>query len=386
MNESNLRSRQKFLLKFILVTFCLAAGSQAYAVDWLAPFKSVKKLFHHDDSIVVWQAPGQYVKIVDQDWDHDHRRAPPNDQPATISAPHLAVVLDALRAWRPEDTPEAGNSVRLFTNEEISLLAPKLSEALSRAGPKQDVVFGVTGTYENFPQQQRRATAARVFVYDGKLNMIFGDVLRPAANADPSDISEYDEPHRAGRRIASNGRDIIVKNGIGIDHYTYFTTPRLDWIQIDVPQAVAAYGGPHPAVNPVQAASVEPVANAVSYPVDSSLSKENRKLREELAHLRQATGENQSGATAMAQPQPSPAQQPQSAPAPQYRKPAPAAPSANAKVAGSRNAAPPPDKIQTPAMLDSIQKRLQLLKNLHDKGLITDQEYNAKRKEIVEEI
>lgn len=377
------------MLKVLLVTFCLAAGNQAYAVDWLAPFKSVKRLFSHDHSIVVWQAPGQFVKIVDQGWDHDHRRAAPNDQPATISAPHLAVVLNTLRGWRPEDTPETDNSVPLFTNEEISLLAPKLSEALSRAGPKQDVVFGVTGTYENFPQEQRRTTAARVFVYDGKLNMIFGDVLRPTGNADPNDISQNDEPHRAGRRIDSNGRDIIVKNGIGIDHYTYFTTPRLDWIQIDVPQVLAAYGGPHPAVNPEQTASVEPtsvepVAATVSYPVDSSMSKENRKLREELAHMRQAAGENQSGSTAMAQPQSAP--QPASAPQPQYRPhPAPAAP-ANSKIARNRTAAPTQEKIQTSAMLDSIQKRLQLLKKLHDQGLITNQEYKAKRKEIVEEI
>ena len=383
INASTLGSGKQLLLKVLLVTFCLAVGSQAYAVDWLAPVKSVKKLFSHDDSIVVWQAPGQYVKIVDQDWDHDHRRAPANDQPASISAPHLAVVLNSLQAWRPEDTPETDNSVPLFTNEEISLLAPKLSDALNRAGPKQDVVFAVTGNYENFPQERRRATAARVFVYDGKLNMIFGDVLRPAADADPNDISEYDEPHRAGRRIDTNGRDIIVKNGIGIDHYTYFTTPRLDWIQIDVPQVVAAYGGPGAVNNAAYTAPVASVANAVSFPVDNSLSKENRKLREELAHMRKEAGENEAGGTATAQPQPAPVP----APPPQYRsQPAPAAPANTTKIARNRNAAPPADKIQTPAMLDSIQKRLQLLKNLHDQGLITDQEYNAKRREIVEEI
>jgi len=352
----------------------MTAVNSAFAVDWLAPVKGLKNLFGGDDSIVVWKGSGQFIKIVDQDWDRDHRRAPKNDHPATISAPHLAVVLVSLQAWRPEDSPETDRRVRLFTDDEISLIAPKLADALSKAGPKQDVVFAVNGNY-NFTRDSRRTTAGRVFMYNGKLNIIFGDVLRPTGNEDPDNISEYEQPHRAGRRIDSNGRDIIVSNGIGVDHYTYIERPRLDWILVDVPEVVAAYSGPQ-LIDPI------PVVNE-SHPVENGLSKENRKLREELARMRKESGEyQQNGPTAMSQPQ-----QPVSAPPvrvqPQYNT-RPAAP-ANAGVTSSRGITTP-DKIQTPAELDSIQKRLQLLKELHDKGLITDQEYNEKRREIVDQI
>lgn len=376
---------QQGLLKVLLLIFFLFTGSAAHAVDWLAPVKGLKNLFGGDDSIVIWQGPGQFVKIVEQDWDHDHRRAPKNEHPATISAPHLAVVLFSLQAWRPEDSPESDRSVRLFTDDEISLIAPKLADALGRAGPKQDVVFGVTGNYDNFSRDRRRATAGRMFVNNGKLNIIFGDVLRPVFNEDPDDISEYDRPHRAGKRMEMTSSDNIVRNGIGIDHYTYIERPRLDWIQVDVPEVVAAYQGPQ-LVNPV------PVVNE-SYPADGALSKENRKLREQLARMRKETGETQAPAV-MSKPQPSasesltqpqprqPASEPLAQPQPQYTRPA--AP-ANAASSASGNRMPP-DNIPTPAELDSIQKRLQLLKQLHDQGLITDQEYNAKRKEIVEQI
>lgn len=369
---------QQGLLKFLLLLFFLTAGSSAYAVDLLHPIKSIKSLFSHDDSVVVWQAPGQYIKIVDQDWARDHRKAPENDQPANISPADLKVVLASLQGWRPEDEPEMNKSVRLFTDDEISLLAPKLADALGRAGPKQDVVFAVAG---NLPGDRRRTTAARIFVNDGKLNMIFGDVLRPTANADPDDISEYDEPHRAGRRIQSNGRDIIVRNGIGIDHYTFFDRPRLDWIQINVPEVVAAYRGPQQ-VNSVPVA----VAND-SYPADDPVSKENRKLREELAHMRKRTGQTQAPApvaAATAQPQ-QPVSVPLAKPKPQPQYSKPPAP-VKTQVSNGGGYAAPSEKIQTPAELDSIEKRLQLLKDLHDKGLITDQEFNAKRKEIVEQI
>ena len=361
----------------MLIVFFLTAGGSAYAVDLLHPIKSIKSLFSHDDSVVVWQAPGQYIKIVDQDWARDHRKAPENDQPANISLADLKVVLASLQGWRPEDEPEMNKSVRLFTDDEISVLAPKLADALGRAGPKQDVVFAVAG---NLPGDRRRTTAARIFVYDGKLNMIFGDVLRPTADADPDDISEFDEPHRAGRRIQSNGRDIIVRNGIGIDHYTFFDRPRLDWIQVNVPEVVASYRGPQ------QVNSVPIAAMNESYQADDAVAKENRKLREELARARarKETSQTQApAATAMVQPrQPASLPKAQPLPKPQYRKPSPPVQTQMSTSSGATAT----DKIQTQAELDSIEKRLQLLKELHDKGLITDQEFNAKRKEIVEQI
>ena len=135
---------------------------------------------------------------------------------------------------------------------------------------------------------------------------------------------------------------------------------------------VAAYHGPE-MVKPV------PVANE-EIQTDGALSKENRKLREELARMRKEEGETQAPVpTAMAQ-QPRPVTVSPPVPHPYTT------PSTPVKAATGGGNVTSSAKVETQADLDSIQKRLQLLKELHDKGLITDQEYNAKRKEIVEQI
>lgn len=355
------------LRNIILFLVFLCVINPVYALDLLAPFKGIKNLFGGDeDNIVVWQAQGQYVKIVEQDWDRDHTRAPRNSHPANIDPSQISIVLASIRAWPPEGSPESDPSVGLFTQDEIRSLSSRLSEALSKAGPKQDVVFAVTDVHQGFSGNGRRATGARMFMYDGKLNIIFGDVLRPA-DSGSDDISHYEKPRRAGKRMESLGRDNIVYAGAGMSYYRVFERPRLDWIMMDVPAVVAAYRGPE-LIAPA-AASAAPVTAATTVkaviPKNNSLSQENRRLREELAHLRKQAAEE--GSTEISTYE-------QSRPAP-----------VNKPVPGKVEVAPQ-EHVVTDDKLESIEQRLQLLKELHDKGLITDQEYNNKRSEIVDQI
>ena len=348
-----------YLLKVTPVLFALLTVN-TYAVDLMAPFRGLKGLFGDEDNVVVWQGQGQYIKIVEQDWDRDHKRAPKNDHPASISAPHIAVVLASLQAWRPEDSPESDRSVPLFTNEEVSLFSPMLADALTKAGPKQDVVFAFAGIHDDFSSDRNRTTAGRMFMNEGLLNIIFGDILQPT-DGDADDISHYAKPHRAGKRMEPTSRDIVVNIGLGIRHYTVFERPRVDWIMIDVPAMIAAYRGPE-IITPAPVVSV-------TTPAGDPLSKENRKLREELARLRKENaGSTAPAQAAVALPQIGNTQ---------------AAPF-NADVSANRQISPPA-VTAAPAAAD-VQGRLQLLKELHDKGLITDQEYDAKRKEIVDQI
>jgi hypothetical protein len=235
-----------------------------------------------------------------------------------------------------------------------------LAEALSRAGPEQDVVFGFTGTHSGFSRNSIRTTAGRMFVTGGRLNIIFGDILRPEA-ADAGDISHYSEPHRAGKRMEPNGRDIVAATGTGIAYYKVFDRPRLDWIMMDVPAIVASYVGPAP--------MLPETAVKATVTQGGGLSQENRKLREELARMRKESESD---------PAPAPVQQVQ----PVMQQSGTAHLNAPATRAVTSPAAAP----QAPTNAESVQSRLQLLKDLHDQGLITDQEYDAKRKEIVEQI
>jgi hypothetical protein len=373
MNNSVVKLQEKIMFRTIiriaLLTVTLTACASLQAVDLMAPFRGLKGLFGKDDSVVIWQGRGQYIKIVEQDWDRDHRRAPGNDHPAQVSAPHMAVVMAALQAWRPEDKPQTDRSVPLFTDEEISLFAPMLADALAKAGPKQDVVFAVTDTHAGFPRDARRSTAGRMFMQSGRLNIIFGDVLRPADDGDDDDISHYTEPRRAGKRMEPTGRDVVIGSGSGISYYRVFERPRVDWVMIEVPAIAAAYRGPPlvataPAITPAGAAS----------PAGGALSTENRRLREELARLRKESALNPGAApAAVTQPPPNANITPV--------EPVPAPAPVAAQPRASPAAAPPAANV--PA---TVQQRLRLLKDLHDQGLITDQEYDAKRKEIVEQI
>jgi len=104
--------------------------------------------------------------------------------------------------------------------------------------------------------------------------------------------------------------------------------------------------------------------------VGDPLSNENRKLREELARLRKENA----GSTV---PAPAAAVQPLSG----SSQPA----TYNTGISANPNLSPSASN-PAPVTSDSVQSRLQLLKDLHDKGLITDQEYDAKRAAIVDEI
>ena len=290
---------------FLLCIF-LMTGAQVQALDLLKPFA---RLFGGDKGVVVWKGPGQFVKIVDQDWDYDHRHAPENNHPAKFSPAELAVVLASVHA----QDPEGGAVVPVFTQEEIRMLAEKVSEALGRSQPDQDVVFGVVGNHPRLASAGLRSTGCRVFVTDGALNMIFGDVLVPT-DTFSGNTSEYSKPHRAGRRMESNGRDIRIARGSGINYWQGRGMTRQDWIQIDPGTLIASYGARQPGVTTGSAAF--PTSGQ---PAGQGLSEENRRLREQLARARQRMAQAQqdntgaaygeaAGAAAMTMPDQGPGQ------------------------------------------------------------------------------
>jgi len=259
------------------------AVAQVHALDLLKPFS---RLFGGDDGVLIWKGPGQFVKIVDQDWDHGHTRPPANSHPTQIKPEDLAVILASIDAPDPQGTA----IVPVFTRREIQTLAEKLSVALDRSQPDQDVVFGAADNHENMASSSLRSSGCRVFLQGGRLNMIFGDVLQSEGSFS-SNTSQFSKPNRAGRRIDSNGRDIRVATGPGIVYWQGRGIVREDWILIDMPTVIAAYLGMRPR-NKTNTAFVTPQQQP---PVaGDSLSGENRRLREELARARQnMSGEQQ---------------------------------------------------------------------------------------------
>jgi hypothetical protein len=315
----------------------LLTATTAFAVDLLSP---INRLFGGGDDQIVWQEQGQFVKIVDQDFVAGRRRPPRNAHPANVPAGELGAVLASLRV--------AGGTA-LFTRAQAGALAAPLSDALSRATSKQDVVFAVANVHDK-AGPDRRYTAARVFMAEGRLNFIFGDVMSPAGRK--SSTSHFAKPHRAGRRAEIVESRTSLSAGSGISHQSHYDRPRPDWIRVDVAAVVAAQGGPVRVAAPAAAAAVPAQPSAA--PADDSMQalQQRRQMLEEMARMRKE--QREAGPATE-----SPAHQPAVSAAPE------------APIS---------------AAADPVEQRLSRLRNLHDKKLITDQEYEAKRREILEDL
>src|ERR1700681_1473074 len=123
----------------------------------------------------IWEAREQYVAIEKQD-----RQAgvasTANAHPVDLSVERLQSAFESIEA-HPADKDQ---TLVLFKGPELTILGEKIREGLASATPDEDVTFAVIGHYPALfgLMQERKVTTGRVFCLDGKLNIIFGDILR----------------------------------------------------------------------------------------------------------------------------------------------------------------------------------------------------------------
>ncbi|MGH8246715.1 MAG: hypothetical protein ACREUU_09815, partial [Gammaproteobacteria bacterium] len=173
----------------------LLVSIPAASFDFFDPFN---RLLGRDE-LVIWRAPGQFVKVVDQERLKGNRRPPKNEHPAQISPAALATVLASLSVRRSKGAMATDKGVPLFTPAEVSLLSTHIADALGKANQQQDIVYAVVDVHENLGGAARLSTAGRVFVHEGRLNFIFGNALERTDEVDDN-ISHFAVPHRAGKR------------------------------------------------------------------------------------------------------------------------------------------------------------------------------------------
>lgn len=262
--------------------------------------------------------------------------------PAALEADQIGKMLRAVSSdefaffqWRDQGP--------VFMDEEVSALAPKLAAALGKATVDQWVYFSVTGLRKSLIGGMNRMTDGICFVQEGRFNLVIGNLnfdlaAQSLMRTEPTRDDPRDLPTSQNDRITS--RNVL---GVGVPPLVP-GDPRLgrdrrNWLVYDVPTFLAAQAAPAPA-----AATAAPPAAAGAVPA---------------------------AAAAPAAPKAAPA--PAGASAPQAPKPAAAA--APAAVAA-------PAATQPPAASDPAQ-RLIRLKDLKDRGLITAEEYEKKRQEIL---
>ncbi len=283
---------------------------------------------------VLWKSGvNLYIKLVKQD---KSRRAdtPPNQHPVALNAEQITQALQSLQVYYgsgffADDKPGA-----LLSIQQCRLLGQYLSAGLRTARANQDIVFVLARLERKYLLvRNTKFTGGRAFYLDGRLQLIIGDYdsqgdrfkERAQQSAGVTDVKQYFKVGRRARKSDFKG-EIIASDGVSV-HQEGGSKERNDWITIDVPVAAAAYLAE-------QASEIaEDPAQALVQAEAARLARERRALRLEMARMRKEMQQAGGG--------------------------------------------------QQPA---SVEQRLLTLKALLDKQLISTEEYQRRRREILSDI
>ena len=289
--------------------------------------------FFEDDEDVIWKSGlNRYFKYVEQ----DRSTAGKNDHPVTLDAIDISTALKALQFG--EKSFFRGEEIRyVFSIPQINLLGKQLAKGLKNAKPEQDIIFVMEGGQSKLILlTEKTFIAGRVFYKDGKLNIILGeyDLARNAAFEsvyDPSGRGAVPYTFNHGKRSKESKRfDGRLEDAPGIENKKLGKKFRKDWFVIDVELASKAY-----------LAQSKESKDPSSFKDDkrlqveaAKLARERRQMRTEMARMRKEMKELSSDS-----------------------------------ISGK-----------------SPEERFVLLEQLRKKELITQEEYDTRRQEILNDI
>lgn len=280
---------------------------------------------------ILWEGDDQAILLVSQ----DDEAALPNDHPLAMAPDDIESMLSGLRLRYADQEPEA-TPVAVFTREQIEILGEAVASGLARARPSQDITFSVIGSHRlslGAFARRNRLTAGRLFHRDGRLNVIFGEIQSPYRKKNVyGQVDEDFYPREYGSRVSAEEHDAILVTSASASLHRGQDGVRGDWVVIDPDLASAE---PTPSPSPVE----------VTAPVAS-------------------------------EPEPSPAESPPAA--------APASPAPALRDTSEQ----PEESARQPKSDDTndIEQRLETLRRLREKGLISEEAYRKKMDDILEDL
>ena len=288
-----------------------------------------------DDENTIWKGGRNfYVKYNEQ----DSLKFGKNNHPVELKQSEIKNALDALKFQ--EKTFLKGEVISsVFSVSQIKTLSESISKGLKNAKADQDIIFVLGGSNRKFVLlSEKTFVAGRVFYKEDKLNIIIGefDLVRNAAFErvlDPSDQGEINYSFNFGKRTKKSSRFKESLVGIpGVEQKNIKGKYRTDWLVIDVKFAAESYI----ANKKKKEEKPTTVAEEELRRQSAQIAKQRREMRAEMARMRKEM-EKQNGSSG----------------------------GASAK---------------------SIEERIATLDQLLEKDLITQEEYNSKRKEILNDI
>lgn len=322
-------------INMLAIVMLLAMGAPSLAqADILPGIFKAKTINKH-----IWKLNEQYVALAPSSV-NKNKPVPPNSHPVVLRVDEVRDSLKSMELWVDGGFFREEESVRVLSDGQVTTISRYLVEALAAAKPEEDVVFNIQG-YGNVAfdvVREKYWTSGRAFYVDDKLNVIIGSYqlrkdrgIRQAQGAhgildDYQDIA-FDHGNRDD--VAKMPGRIVASEGIepgGMQG----KKPRPDWVKINIRETVAAY---RDSQIPEDERKREKAIKAQA----AKLTIERRQMREEMARLRKELNDVKNG------------------------------------NAGT-------------ATVPDLEKRLATLKELKDKSLISDDEYAARRAEILQDI
>lgn len=272
----------------------------------------------------------QYVRLDDQD-----SASTPNQHPVTLDPKAVGDALSIIQVWE-KNWFKPNEAEKVFSTQQAQLLGQYIALGLAKATPGQDIVFALGRTDKGFLGiRDLTYTSGRAFYANGRLNVIIGEYRRSPDKfqeraSSSAGIEEIKYFFSHGKRTKASGFKLAIVTGEGIETHGSEGGKRRDWFMVDVKQAAATLAARIARENQAAGgADSEAVRQEAA-----RLAQERRELRLEMARMRRDM-ELQGGAQ------------------------------------------------QGPA---TAAQRLEILDDLRGKGMITDEEYQHKREEILKDL
>ena len=322
---------------------------------------SVPAIDFFTDKDVIWQASNnEYFKYTDQDTTSLGK----NDHPVELEAKEISAILGSLKI-REEDNNAAEKEFKaVFSTQQTNMLSQYLAKGLRSAKPNQDIIFAMEKSVDRYfgLKPNRFFVAGRVFYKDNKLNIIIGDYDRLRNDAYES---AYDPTHTGivryhfdhGKRLKNSRFTQTIISIDGVENKQLNNTRRSDWLVIDVNVALKAYD------------------QMIRTRKNEEMAEKRKELREVLGS--EETGHDEDEHEALRRKVEQLEQELQSGRSQQAET-------------GTTNAGKPATTTAAPATghapaETSLEQRLKVLKSLLDQGLVSEEIYNAKVKELLDE-
>ena len=265
------------LLKTATLAVLVASWQNAVAFDLFG--KSFKK-----DIVVeiVWELNEQHVSVVKIE-----NEARLNQHPVELSSEELKDALSSLRVLNEAGFFSEEKVTSLYTAGQPGLIADYVSQALSKAQPNEEVVFTIRGYSDVLlgVAREREWTTGRLFFVDNRLNLIVGEYRKrldkgkknvEGAFGLTEDLRDvFFQSASRNHQGKLEGR-IITTEGV---RGTVAGTGRPGWVTLDIEEAARAY---RESQIPEQQRKAEKRAEAQT----AKLTLERRKMLEEMARMR----------------------------------------------------------------------------------------------------